>query len=85
MSVNDPRIDVLLERYNAMQLRKEREYANRNRSYVGVSRAGQPMRFCIFLNRLERAHSAGCRFAVHTARVHHALLSPVAQFLLEVA
>lgn len=67
-------IEQLRQKFNALQLRKEREYANRNGSYWGVSYAGYPFRFLRFRQHIERAEETRLRFAEHARRTAFALL-----------
>lgn len=75
MSIDDPKVGLLRERWNAFRLRQERSYASRHGSYNGVSRCGQPHRFVLFCQRIESAERARLRFAEHVYRVERALFA----------
>jgi len=80
MSITDPKIDELREKFNAWQFRQEREYVRRTGSFNGVSRAGKPLRFVIFCQRIEQFERARLRFDAHAMRVGLAL-SPMARYI----
>lgn len=75
MSINDPKIGALREAWNACQRRHEIAYAKRAGSWNGSSRAGKPLRFVIFCERIESYERARVRFAAHAGRVERALFS----------
>jgi len=81
MSIKDPRIEQIRERWNAMRSRKEREYAVQQGSYLGSSRIAYPFRFVNFIRHIERTERARLRFAGHQERVEYALAAPVTQYI----
>lgn len=64
-------IDDLRDRWNQVQRRYELEYARRTGRLD--SRAGKPMRWNRFMERLRSAQRVEKRFAEHEARVRFAL------------
>jgi hypothetical protein len=75
MSIDDPKISELRNKFNAWQRRQELAHVERTRSWNGVSRAGKPLRFVVFCQRIESAERARLRFAEHSARVESALFA----------
>lgn len=75
MSLDDPKIGLLRERWNALRQRQERAYVLRNGNWNGASRHGQPYRFLLFCQRIESAERARLRFAEHTRRVERAFFA----------
>ncbi|MBV8571670.1 MAG: hypothetical protein JO319_13720 [Acidobacteriaceae bacterium] len=68
MSINDPKIEALRVKFNAAQLRREREYVKRNGSYNGSTCVRGSGRFLKFMNNIEKFERARLRFASHVAR-----------------
>lgn len=69
MSINDPKVGALREKFTEMSWRKYRS-------------ARYQFRFVMFLNRMEKFGRARLRFELHACRAEFALLSPIARAIL---
>lgn len=83
MTTPQAQYDKVRKNWLAMQLRKERAYANRTGSWngalFGAGVPGGPFRLLHSAYHMERCERIAARFALHCSRVERALASPLTQ------